>query len=150
MDEQNTQQQTLEGYISNQQEKWNNVISDLSEGMKNFNTLPELQNIVYSKRQDAVDYYYSLLAKISLLSRDFKKAYADQYNYYKVSAQIRYSTDTAINAQIDSDLRDKKYQIDILSNHAKYVQETVKSIDGLIFAINNRIKIEEMIRGIKG
>ncbi len=149
MEIQDNQNITLEQYIANQQEKWNTVISDLSNNMRNFNTLPELQNIVYAKRQDSVDYYYTILSKVSILTKEYKKLYADRYNFYKVSSQIRYNTDTAINAQIDSDLREQKYQIDILSNHIKYMQETVKSIDGIIFAINNRIKIEELIQGVK-
>jgi len=41
------------------------------------------------------------------------------------------------------------YQIELLENHAKYMQETIKTIDNIIFAISNRIRIEELINNVK-
>ena len=72
-----------------------------------------------------------------------------KYNYYKTQSQIRYSSEAAINAQIDADLKDDKYQIELLDNHAKYMLETIKTIDSVIYAINNRIRIEELIHQVK-
>ena len=117
--------------------------------MKNFADLPDLQNVIYSRRQDALDYYFGLLSKISYLSREYKFKYSQKYNYYKVQSQIRYSTEAAINAQIDADLKDDKYQIELLDQHAKYMLETIKTIDSIIYAINNRIRIEELINQVK-
>jgi hypothetical protein len=153
MDEQNNTQQTppstLEDYIANHQQAWSSSVSDMNAKMKKFADLPDLQNIVYSRRQDALDYYFNLLSKISTLSRNYKKEYAARYNAYKTTSQIRYNSDTAINAQIASDLCEMTYQIELLENHAKYMQETIKTIDNIIFAISNRIRIEELINNVK-
>jgi hypothetical protein len=140
---------TLEEYILNHQQKWASLIADLNSKMKNFADLPDLQNVIYSRRQDALDYYFAMLSKISSLAKDYKFKYSQKYNYYKTQAQIRYSSEAAINAQIDSDLRDEKYQMELLEQHAKYMAETIKSVDNLIYAINNRIRIEELIRQVK-
>lgn len=140
---------TLEDYITLHQQQWSTIVSDMNTKMKNFADLPDLQNIVYSKRQDALDYYYALLSKISSLSKNYKEEYAKRYNYYKTTANIRYSSDSAINAQIASDLREQVYQIELLENHSKYMLETIKTIDSIIYAINNRIRIEELINQIK-
>lgn len=141
--------QTLEDYVNMHQSQWSEIISEMNTKLKNFYDIPELQNIVYSKRQDALDYYFGLLSKISLLSKEYKLQYAQKYNAYKTAAQIRYTSDSAINAQIASDLRDIIYKSELLSNHSKYMQETIKTIDGIIYAITNRIKIEELVRDIK-
>lgn len=141
--------QTLEDYVNMHQSQWSEIISEMNTKLKNFYDIPELQNIVYSKRQDALDYYFGLLSKISLLSKEYKLQYAQKYNVYKTAAQIRYTSDSAINAQIASDLRDIIYKSELLSNHSKYMQETIKTIDGIIYAITNRIKIEELVRDIK-
>ena len=141
--------QTLEDYILEHQQKWSTLMTELNSKMKNFADLPDLQNVIYSRRQDALDYYFGMLSKISALTREFKTKYSQKYNYYKTQAQIRYSSEAAINAQIDADLRDDKYQIELLDQHAKYMLETIKTIDSIIYAINNRIRIEELINQVK-
>ena len=148
MEEQNNIS-TLEDYISTHQKTWSVLVTEMNSKMKKFADLPDLQNVVYAKRQDALDYYFILLGKISSLVKDYKSKYAAKYNYYKVSSQIRYSSDAAINAQIDSDLGQEKYNIELLDNHAKYMQETIKTIDSIIYGINNRIRVEELISGLK-
>ena len=141
--------QTLEDYILTHQQQWSAIIADLNGKMKNFADLADLQNVIYSRRQDALDYYFGMLSKISSLSRDYKLKYSQKYNYYKTQAQIRYSSEAAINAQIDSDLKDDKYQIELLDQHTKYMLETIKTIDSIIYAIINRIRIEELINQVK-
>lgn len=149
MEQQTNKAERLEDYIAEHQKAWSTIISDMNAKMKKFADIPDLQNVVYSKRQDALDYYFVLLGKISSLIRDYKSKYAAKYNYYKVGSQIRYSSDSAINAQIDADLGQEKYNIDLLDSHAKYMQETIKTIDSIIYGINNRIRVEELISGIK-
>ena len=141
--------QTLEDYILTHQQQWSAIIADLNGKMKHFADLVDLQNVIYSRRQDALDYYFGMLSKISSLSRDYKLKYSQKYNYYKTQAQIRYSSEAAINAQIDSDLKDDKYQIELLDQHTKYMLETIKTIDSIIYAIINRIRIEELINQVK-
>ena len=141
--------QTLEDYILTHQQQWSAIIADLNGKMKHFADLVDLQNVIYSRRQDALDYYFGMLSKISSRSRDYKLKYSQEHNYYKTQAQIRYSSEAAINAQIDSDLKDDKYQIELLDQHTKYMLETIKTIDSIIYAINNRIRIEELINQVK-
>lgn len=136
---------TLEDYILQHQTKWAEIIQVMNAKMRRLADLPELLNMVYAKRQDALDYYFGLLAKISALSKDHKQKYAEYYNYYKTQSQIRYSSDGAINAQISAILKDDEYKAEMLENHAKYMQETIKTIDCVIYAITNRVRIEELI-----
>jgi putative ABC transport system permease protein len=89
------------------------------------------------------------LVAIFLAIPYWKKQYAAKYNSYKVNSQIRYNSDAAINAQIAADLADITYKLTLLENHAKYMQETIKTIDNLIYAISNRIRIEELIQNVK-
>lgn len=147
--EQNTQPATLEEYIAQHQQQWSNVILEMNGMMKKFTDLPDLQMTIYSKRQNALDYYFNLLYQISAMSKEYKKQYAAKYNSYKVNSQIRYNSDTAINAQIASDLADISYKLTLLENHSKYMQETIKTIDNLIYAISNRIRIEELVQNVK-
>ena len=146
---QNNQPATLEEYIAQHQQQWSNVILEMNNMMKKFADLTDLQMTIYSKRQNALYYYFNLLYQISAMSKEYKKQYAAKYNSYKVNSQIRYNSDTAINAQIASDLADVSYKLTLLENHSKYMQETIKTIDNLIYAISNRIRIEELIQNVK-
>ena len=152
MEEQVQQQNsttTLEDYVADHQEKWNKIIAELNQRMKTIPDMVDLVNVVYAKRQDAVEYYYSLLNKIAPLTKRYNQRYAAEYNNLKVNAQIRYTTEAAINAQIMSNLADLIYTKDILDAHVRFMADTIKSIDNLIFGINHRIRLEEFIEGVK-
>lgn len=140
---------TFEEYIEVHQERWNGILHTLNEKMKNINTLPDLLNVIYCQRQDAVDYYHTMLNKLTKREKEYKQAYAVEYNKMKTNAQIRYSTEAAINAQIEANLADMIYITNLLDNHTRYMQDTIKSIDNLIYGINNRLRVEELMEGVK-
>ena len=77
---------TLEEYIAQHQQMWSNVISEMNGQMKKFTDLPDLQMTIYSKRQNALDYYFNLLYQVSSMSKEYKKQYATRYNSYKVNS----------------------------------------------------------------
>lgn len=145
----NSGEVTLEDYIAEHQTRWSAAVAEFSTKMKKFTDLIDLQYQIYSNRQNALDYYFSLLIKVSQLSRTYKEQYAAMYNSIKTGSQIRYSSEAAVNAQIASSLSELTYKIELLENHAKFMQETIKTIDSVIYAINNRIRIEELIQGLK-
>ena len=60
------------------------------------------------------------------------------------SATFMYNTEKAIAAQIDAQLSQDKYIIDMVESQLQYLDNTIKTIDGIIYAIPNRIKIEEI------
>ena len=60
------------------------------------------------------------------------------------STTFMYGTERAISDQIDAQLSSDKYIIDLTESQMNYMSETIKTIDGIIYSINNRIKIEEI------
>jgi hypothetical protein len=60
------------------------------------------------------------------------------------ASTFMFTNESAIREQIDAQLSDDKYLIVILESHLGYLDNTIKTIDGIIYAINNRIKIEEI------
>lgn len=76
-------------------------------------------------------------------------ARAAEYNKLKTSAQIRYTTEAAINAQVDANLADMIYFVTMLGNHVNYMKDIVKQLDGLEFVINRRIDLQKLIDGVK-
>ena len=143
---QEQQEQTLEQYVLSQQQVWNTRIKDVNSKFKTIPALQEGLSEIYSLRQDLEEYHKQILYKCAGLSRDYKKKYAELYNSLKVNAQIKYNSDSAINAQIAGHLADFLYTMDLMNNHANFVEESIKTVDSLIFGIKHRIDIENLLK----
>lgn len=136
-------------YFKTHMKKWGDIVKDLSARTKDIPDIIDLQPILYAKRQDAVDYYYTMLIQLSLQKDIYTKARAAEYNRLKTSAQIRYTTESAINAQVDANLAGIIYNYNMLSNIVSYMKDIIKALDGLEFVINRRIDLQKIIDGVK-
>lgn len=145
MEEHIKENMSIEDKIIMHQNNWTKRIQSLSEKMKNIPELRELMNIVYSERQLCVDYYYTLMNMIAKQNKNYKVKYAKRFNFYKTQSEIRYNSDTQIVNQINADLSDDLYTLNLLESHFNFMKESLKSIDAIIFGINNRIKLEELV-----
>lgn len=127
--------------------EWSEIVKNLTDKLKNIKTLELLMIDVYSERQRAVDYYHYLNSLVIKITKAYRKLYAERYDFYTNKSQIRYPNETVKNNKIYTDLSKEIENKDVLENHVKYISETIKTIDGIIYAINSRIKIEELMRG---
>lgn len=141
--------QSLEEYFYAKQEYWNGVVATLNDKMKDIKGIQELMLIVYAYRQNAVDSYHYMLNQLDAQKRVYNIAYANEYNKLKTAAQIRYTTETAINAQIAANMADIIYTTSLMSNHAKYMQDTVKSLDHIIYGIRAYVDLEKVKAGVQ-
>lgn len=143
-------QMTPEDKLKSIQDKWVKTVSELNGKMKDLAGLDSLLNEIYSKRQDLCDYMFSVLNILGRLTRSYKTKYAERYNYYKLGKNgLRYNNDSAIATQIDAELEDEKANISMISNNVDFCKETLKTIDNMIYGVNQKIKIYELINGIK-
>lgn len=142
----NINKSPLQLQIEAREAEWMNIIKKLNEKMRTLEDIRDLLPELYTNRQICLEHYNGALRMLSKMQRDYKPKYAQKYNHYKMNSQIRYSSDTAINAQIQSDMADDIMDIELMNNYAKYVQETVKTIDGIIYGINNRLQLEKLIK----
>ena len=146
-----SQQQTMTDKLIALRQEWTQEVETLNDSMKNLAEVDHMMNIIYTKRQKAVDLYYGTLGVMNKQLRNYKQQYAALFNSFKTGQQngIRYSSDSAINTQIEAQLIDLKEIIDELRNFTDFMWETVKSIDGIQYAINSKIKIYELMNGLK-
>ena len=145
-----TEHMSLEDKLSAIQDKWVNSVHDLNAAMKTLPSLNDLLNKVYASRQDAVDYYHSLMTTLMALSRKYNADRVELYKNLKMGTNgLRYTNETAINNQIEAVLIDQKKQIQLINNHIEYMKETIKTIDNMIFGIGQKIKVYELLNGIK-
>lgn len=149
-EENNSENISLEDKLSAFQDKWTDTIKNLNGQMKTLPSLADMMNEVYMKRQDALDIYYGTMKILSARTRDYKAKAAVIYNAIKSGQNgLRYTNESAINIQIEARLSAEKEVIDLLTNFTNFMKETVQTIDNIIFGIKDKIKIYEMINGLK-
>lgn len=149
-EENSSENTSLESKLSAFQDKWTDSIKDLNVQMKSLPTLADMMNEVYMKRQDAIDVYYGTMKILSARTRDYKSKAAVIYNAIKSGQNgLRYSNESAINIQIEARLSAEKEVIDLLTNFTNFMKETIQTIDNIIYGINSKIKIHELINGLK-
>ena len=135
----------LEEFIAKKQSYWSSKIKELNEKFKTIPSLSNLTTEIYTTRQDLQEYHKSMLMKCASLNREYQKKYAELYNSYKTTSQIKYTSDQAINAQIAAQLADFNYTMELMNHHSNYIEETIKTIDNLIYGIKSRIDIEQLL-----
>lgn len=136
---------SIEDKILLHQNNWTERVQELSKQLKTIPEIKELMNKIYSERQLCVDYYYTLMNMIAKQNKSYKVKYAKRFNFYKTQSDIRYNSDAQIVNQINADLSEDLYINNLLESHFKFMGETLKTIDNIIYGINNRIKLEELI-----
>lgn len=142
---------TIEDTLIAQREKWTKDIVELNDMMKDLHKVDELMNVIYSKRQSAVEYYYAMNNVILKQSKEYKAAYNQAFNNIKINGYngMRFTTDQSISRQIEVDLQDKKELIDLLVSQNNFIKETISTIDNIIYAIKDKVKIKEILNGLK-
>jgi hypothetical protein len=147
----NTQQpDTFEEKLIRLRTEWSNEVENLNAELKDLASLDSLLNVVYTKRQTAVDVYYATISVLNKQMREYKKQYANIYNNLKLGQNgIRYTNEQSINVQCEAQLSDQLAIINELKTFTDFMWETVKSIDGIQYAISNKIKIYELMHSVK-
>ena len=132
---------------------WFTWIQDMNESLRKTDTIINLQATVFTKRQEALENYHSLSATLAKRVKVYKEKSANLYKEIRLmktaqgASTFMFTNEGAIREQIDASLSDEKYLIDIMESHLNYLDNTIKTIDGIIFAISNRIKLEEIKLG---
>lgn len=140
-----------ENLLMKQRQEWTKEVSNLNEMMRTMPKLDEMMNSVYMRRQEAVDYYFSLNTFLSKRLGDFKKESTELFLAIKQNGinGIRLATDANIQKCVDAQLADKKMIIDMATSQMSYIKETISTIDNIIYGINQKVKIHEMMNGMK-
>ena len=122
-------------------EEWNDKIKQLVKMIKNIDQLAECQVYMLSYRQQLLEKMAGLKKQIyrsnNSWDRNYRIKYESYFNYnLKLSAVEK-------DRFVKSDLVQLRRQIDYLNNHLEYYIESIRTLDNMAFAINNRIKLDE-------
>ena len=139
-------QQSLDDLYRKERLKWSDDIKAMTIRLKNVMEIQLLMVDVYSERQRAVEYYHYLISLLIGVNKSYRRKYAERFKHYTDSIQIRVNKDQ-INNLINNDVESLALHREKLENHAKFMNNTVSTIDNIIYGIKYRIEIEQISRG---
>ncbi len=142
-----SKKETLAEKFTKERSEWQEKIALMSSHMKNINKISELMLSVYTERQICLDYYHYLISKSIIVNREYRKRYAERHEFWTWKSNVRYPNETSKNNKILVELADIQEKRESIDNHARYIAETMKTIDNIIYAIPRRIEIEQISRG---
>lgn len=147
-DIENNQPMSFSERLISIKQEWTTEIEKLNEEMKSLPSLNDMLNVIYTRRQKIVDLYYGTMTVLRKQTRTYTQSYANIYNQLKLNSQIRY-TETVLATQVEAQLIDQKAIIDDLKVFTDFLYDTMKTLDNMIYGVNNKIRIYELMNGLK-
>lgn len=131
--------------FSSERKYWTELITSMSQRLKNIYELADLQVDLYSQRQIAVDYTHELLTFISKLNSIYRSKKNDRWDYYTRNYDLRLDKEPK-ETKIAVDLSEIVERREHLQTHLDFMRETIRTIDTMCFGIKHRIQLEDYKR----
>lgn len=142
----NVEKKDFDKKFGEERSEWTEKIRSLSIRMKNIRELAEVQVDLYSSRQIIVEYIAKLGQVMTKLNARYRKDKSDRLKHYSENSQVKYGANEK-NPLIEGDLTDLKERIEIVETQLSFLNETMKTVDFMIYGVRSRISLEEYMRG---
>jgi hypothetical protein len=125
--------------------EWTEKIRQLSIRMKNIRELSDVQVELFSSRQILLEYVAKLGQVMTKLNSRYRKDRGDKLRHYSENSQVKYGANEK-TPLIEGDLTELKERIDVVDIQVSFINETIKSVDHMLYGIRQRILLEEYLR----
>lgn len=129
-----------------EREDWTTKVSEMAERLRDIFALGDLLTDLYSQRQIALEYTHTLMSHMTRVNKIFREKKVERFDFYTRQYDIRLDKDPK-NDRIAADLTDIVERRELLQNHLDYMRETIRTIDGLCYAVKHRMELEQYKRG---
>lgn len=126
--------------------EWKEKIQVISLHIKNIKTVAEAQVDLFSNRQTLLEYSYKLAQVVSKLGTKERQMRAKKLKEYTESKDIRYGSNEKTTL-IEGDLAELKEKMELVEGHRKYIDQTIQTVDHMLYGIRQRIALEDYLRG---
>lgn len=114
------------------------------EKLSNLKTLKDAQVNMLSLRQRLLEDNHALLEHITSLRKKFRDEKADVMETLSKNLQLRYQANEK-NVVIEGKTSVTKEYLEIFENQISFFNESIKTIDNIIFGIKTRLDIEKTL-----
>jgi hypothetical protein len=126
--------------------EWKEKIQVMSLSLKSIRTVAEAQVELFSSRQILLEYSYKLAQIVSKLSSKERQARSAKLREYATNSDVRYGSNET-KVLIESDISEILEKIQLVEGHRKFIDQTIQTVDHMLYGIKSRIALEEYLRG---
>ena len=132
--------------FENERFEWKEKVQTLALQMKDIKTLAKAQVDLFSQRQVLLEYSYKLASIISKLSSRYRADKAKKLKDYSENNDVRYGSNEK-TVLIEGDLTEISEKIELVEGHRKFIDQTIQTIDHMLYGVKSRIALEDYLRG---
>ena len=135
--------------FNKERSEWREKIQVLALDLKDIKTVAKAQVDLFGYRQILLEYSYKLAQVVSKLNSRIKKDTASLLRGYTERSDIRYQANEK-RVMIEGDLSDLNERLEIIEGHRKFIDQTMQTVDHMLYGIRQRIALEEYLRNSSG
>jgi len=132
--------------FENERSEWKETIQVIAIQMKDIKTLAKAQVDLFSQRQVLLEYSYKLAAIVSKLNSKSRVEKSKKLKDYSERCDARYGANEK-TVLIDGDLTEIAEKIELVESHRKFIDQTIQTVDHMLYGIKSRIALEDYLRG---
>lgn len=114
------------------------------EKMASFKSLKEVQVSMLSLRQRLLEDSHTLLEHLSVIRKKYKNERSNQMKNISENLQHRYQYNEKTTI-IDGKTSDTKETLDLIENQVAFFNDSIKTVDNVLFGIKTRVEIEKTL-----
>ena len=114
------------------------------EKLSNLKTLKEAQVNMLSLRQRLLEDNHTLLEHITIFRKKYREERSTEMENVSRNLQIRYQANEK-TVVIEGKTSNTKESLEIFENQVSFFNESIKTIDNIIFGIKTRLDIEKTL-----
>lgn len=133
------------GLFETERGEWREKIQVIALGLKNIKTVAEAQVDLFSNRQILLEYSYKLAQIVSKLATKERNLRASKLRDYTTNSDVRYGSNET-KVLIEGDVSDIVEKIQLVEGHRKFIDQTIQTVDHMLYGIKSRIALEEYLR----
>jgi hypothetical protein len=142
----NTDKTDFNKIFEQERSEWKERIQVLAIEMKDIKTLAKAQVDLFSQRQVLLEYSYKLASIVSKLNSKYRTEKSRKLKDYSERSDVRYGANEK-TVLIEGDISEITEKIELVEGHRKFMDQTVQTIDHMLYGIKSRIALEEYLRG---
>jgi predicted nucleic-acid-binding protein len=135
--------QISEKFKKKREEISKEIISN-AEKMASFKGLKEVQVNMLSLRQRLLEDNHTLLEHLTVLRKKYRSERSSQMENISTNLQTRYQYNEK-NVIIDGKTAKTKEAIDVIENQITFFNDSIKTVDNILFGIKTRVDIEKTL-----
>lgn len=132
--------------FENERNEWKEIIQGISLHLRSIQTVAKAQVDLFSQRQILLEYSYKLASIVTKLNSKYSSDKARKMREYSEKSDVRYGSNEK-TVLIEGDLTEISEKIELVESHRKFIDQTVQTVDHMLYGIRQRIALEEYLRG---